>query len=49
MIQFIQVYTYSLYLVYAWIQLQSAQKYFGLFLDENLQFLEHNDVKIKQR
>ena len=25
---------------------QSAQKHLGLFLDENLPFLEHTDVKI---
>ena len=38
----------SLYFKNARIQRQSVQKYFGLFLDEKLPFLEHIDVKIKK-
>ena len=38
----------SLYYNNARIQQQSVQKHLGLFLDEELSFLEHTDVKIKK-
>ena len=38
----------SLYFNNARMQWQSVQKHLGLFLDENLPFMEHTDVKIKK-